>query len=148
VPVEYQGKCIHCRRCGFGEMSFRDCPEHVVCTICSSTGRQMRFPSTDCKHWFCVGCVKGMLGYEEQKVQPNPEQFGCPPCLNGCANPLVGKQCPCIRHADAKHFWKEEDPDAYNAWARAEKVLAEQLENAHGYIFRKPSCPICLRNSR
>jgi hypothetical protein len=148
LPVEWRGKCLNCRMCGFGEILSRDCPENDVCTICSGTGRQMQFPSYGCEHWFCVGCVKELLGYEEHKVQPNPEQFGCPPCPNGCANPLVGKQCPCIRHADAKAEWKSEDPDAYNVWAGEEKVLTEQLENAHGYIFRKAACPICHRTVR
>jgi hypothetical protein len=74
----------------------------------------------------------------------SPEPYGCPPCPNGCINPIKGKQCYCEEYDIIQDNWEIEDYDQWKKWNEAEHLSIERSENENS-SFSKCICPLCRK---
>jgi len=128
---------------GWNELEFRIGEEE--CVVCNETSNtQLKFP-TNCGHWFCLSCSRNILFYNETQYHLSPIPYGCPPCPNGCTNPVKGKQCYCEEYDEIQDEWKKEQPDKYKEWNDAEDTSIFYSEPISGSVFGSKQCPLCRR---
>ena len=134
--------CINCDNFGWNELSFIDCDED--CCICLNYCiNKIKFP-TNCGHYFCVKCCENLLFWDETRYHLSPEPYGCPPCPNGCINPIKGKQCYCEEYSEIQDIWEIEKPNQWKEWNEAENLSIEQSEDGNS-SFSKGICPLCRK---
>lgn len=144
VPQEYcNPQCISCKIYAVGTLEFRECPPETVCAVCMESDQQVKFPRAGCTHWFCVACTRLLVYGDEGRYYLDPRAFGCPPCPNGCDNPIRGKQCFCEDYDSVKDEWELQKKSEYDEWLRAEDELCYAEEP--GSAFGKGECPLCRR---
>lgn len=135
--------CMNCDIFGWKELKFREGIEE--CIICNETGiKQVKFP-TNCGHWFCVSCSRDILFWDETRYHLSPEPFGCPPCPNGCKNPIRGKQCYCYEYDDILDKWKEDNPEQFEEYNDAEHESIDLSETTQGSVYSSMKCPLCRK---
>ena len=128
---------------GWKELEFRDSDEE--CIVCNETGsKQVKFPA-DCGHWFCTTCTRNIIFFDETRYHLSPIPFGCPPCPNGCVNPIKGKQCDCENYDEILEKWREENPIASEEYNFAETLSVESGETTAGSVFGSKKCPLCRK---
>jgi hypothetical protein len=71
--------------------------------------------------------------------------FGCPPCPNGCINPVKGKQCYCVNYDEILKQWEQEKPEQYKEYSDAENLSIELSETTAGSVFSSKKCPLCRK---
>ena len=150
----WEGYCMSCY-ISFGPktLEFRDTPE--LCVICLDTKRrELKFPA-DCGHWFCISCSINIIFWEPTKYCLSPVPYGCPPCPNGCKNPLRGVQCNCVEFYNntATFFcdfdkgpgviqkWDRKHPDQYQKWIDKESISFKIPIGA----YANRTCPLCRK---
>jgi hypothetical protein len=138
--------CPYCdmhRFFGWKELVFRDSDEE--CIVCNETGsKQVKFPA-ECGHWFCTTCTRNIIFIDETRYHLSPVPFGCPPCPNGCVNPIKGKQCYCENYDEILEKWREENPIAREEYNDAETLSIELGETTAGSVFGSKKCPLCRK---
>ena len=146
VPEVGQGFCMCCGSwCKFGhgwdELEFiNTTEENKECSVCSNNcDRKLMFP-TNCGHSFCISCSKDLLLWDETRHHLSPVPYGCPPCPNGCINPVRGRQCYCEEYDSVQEQWKRERLVEYNRWNDEEH---DSIETDDGSSYAKMSCPLC-----
>ena len=102
----------------------------------------MLFP-TNCSHSFCIECCKNLLFWDETRYHLSPEPYGCPPCPNGCINPIKGKQCYCDEYTELQDNWEIENPVQWKKWNKAEHLSIDLSIEDVGSSFGKRICPLC-----
>jgi len=128
---------------GWNELEFRIGEEE--CVVCNETSNtQLKFPA-NCGHWFCISCSRNILFWDETQYHLSPIPFGCPPCPNGCTNPVKGKQCYCVNYDEILERWEQENPYKYKEWNDAEHISIELSENISGSVFGSKKCPLCRK---
>jgi hypothetical protein len=126
---------------GWNELEFRETEEE--CVVCKEINyTQVKFPS-NCGHWFCISCSRNILFWDESKYHLSSVPYGCPPCPNGCNNPVKGKQCYCEEYDEIQNDWEQEHPDKYKEWNDAEHISIELSETEPGSVFGSKKCPLC-----
>ena len=131
-------RCTNCDIVGWKELEFKESEEE--CMVCYETvNKQVKFPA-NCGHWFCVSCSRNILFWDENRYHLSPVPFGCPPCPNGCINPVRGRQCYCINYDEILERWEQENPEKYKEYNDAEHLSIELSETTNG---RK--CPLCRK---
>ena len=137
------GDWFKCGGFGWNELEFREKNEEcVVCTEIKSI--QLKFP-TNCGHWFCVPCSRNILFWDERRYHLSPDPYGCPPCPNGCTNPVKGYQCDCEEYDEIKDKWEKEQPLKFNEWNEAENESIKLSETDNGSVFGSRKCPLCRK---
>jgi hypothetical protein len=118
-------------------------PTDKECDVCNEVrGNEMKFPAKDCEHYFCVQCSRDLLLFDESRYHLSREPFGCPPCPNGCTNPIKGRQCYCYEYQYTIMGWEEVYPEKFIRWDEAElKSIKDRDNSAYGSCC----CPICRR---
>ena len=134
--------CTNCDIFKFGELEFRNCFENEECFVCFGLEKLVKFPA-NCGHWFCVSCSRNILFWDETRYHLSPVQFGCPPCPNGCINPIKGKQCYCEDYDEILELWKNECPNKFEEYNDAENLSIELGETTLGSVFGSKKCPLC-----
>ena len=135
--------CISCDMFGWKELEFEENAEE--CVVCNETGnKQLKFPA-NCGHWFCTPCSRNILFWDETRYHLSPVSFGCPPCPNGCINPIKGKQCYCENYDEVLDRWEQEHPQQYKEYNDAENVSVELSETTKGSVFSSKKCPLCRK---
>ncbi len=142
--------CTNCDIFEWNELEFRDCPENEECYVCFGLEKQVKFPA-NCSHWFCCNCSRDILFWDETRYHLSPEPYGCPPCPNGCINPIRGKQCDCYEYfGDDENpgiiqIWSRENPEQYEKYNNAENESIELSETTIGSVFGSKKCPLCRK---
>lgn len=137
--------CINCLVLGLGRLLFRNCPEDDTCAVCMGNDRQVKFPAADgCTHWFCIECTQKLIWGDSTRYELDPCTFGCPPCPNGCDNPVQGRQCMCEDYDAVKDEWKKMHQEDFDEWCAAEAEIEEAGEPP-GSVLGKGECPLCKR---
>ena len=128
---------------GCNKLQFRESEEE--CAVCTETGiKQVKFPA-NCGHWFCVSCSSNILFWDETRYHLQMSQFGCPPCPNGCINPIKGKQCYCDDYYNIINKWKDDEPSSFKIWYDAEETSVRLSETTPGSVFHSLKCPLCRK---
>ena len=135
---------------GWNELEFRESDEE--CVVCyESSNKQVKFPA-NCGHWFCCKCSRDILFWDETRYHLSPEPFGCPPCPNGCINPIRGKQCDCDEYFNDEEdnlgviqIWQNEHPEQFEEYSNAQNESIELSETTEGSIFGSKKCPLCRK---
>ena len=133
------------------ELEFRDCPDDEECVVCNEKEKQVKFPA-NCGHWFCCKCSSDILFWDETRYHLSPEPFGCPPCPNGCINPIRGKQCYCDEYFNNEddnlgviQIWENEHPEQFEEYNNTENESIELAETTPGSVFGSQKCPLCRK---
>lgn len=139
--------CCTCDNSSFGfgwrELEFKECNEE--CVICNETViKKVKFP-TNCGHWFCIPCSQNILFWDETRYHLSPEPYGCPPCPNGCKNPIKGKQCYCEAYDEILERWENDYPQQYWRHNEDEHLSIELSETTPGSVFGSKTCPLCRK---
>ena len=136
--------CINCENFGWEKLTFIDCNDE--CIICyKNCNKKMLFP-TNCNHSFCIECSRDLLFFDETRFHLSPEPYGCPPCPNGCINPIKGRQCYCEEYSDIQDIWEIEDYNQWKKWNNDEDLSIEgYIEEDDSTQFGKGICPLCRR---
>jgi hypothetical protein len=138
--------CMTCGswfKMGFGwdKLTFVETTEEcVVCmNICD---KKLMFP-TNCGHAFCISCSKDILFWNQTRYQLSQVFYGCPPCPNGCVNPIKGEQCYCEEYDVVEEEWKNNQPEKYQEWVTAEE---KSIKNSFSEVtYGKATCPLCRK---
>jgi hypothetical protein len=142
--------CTNCDIFEWYELEFRDCPENEECYVCFGLEKQVKCPA-NCSHWFCCNCSRDILFWDETRYHLSPEPYGCPPCPNGCINPIRGKQCDCYEYfGDDENpgiiqIWSSENPEQYEKYNNAQNESIELSETTIGSVFGSKKCPLCRK---
>jgi hypothetical protein len=135
--------CLGCDMFGWKELEFKESEEE--CVVCNETdNKHVKFP-TNCGHWVCVYCSRNILFWDETRYHLSPVPFGCPPCPNGCINPVKGKQCYCLYYDEILEQWEQEKPEQYKEYNDAENLSIELSETTTGSVFCSKKCPLCRK---
>ena len=151
----WEGYCMSCYM-SFGQktLEFRDVTE--PCVICFDTKhRELKFPA-DCRHWFCISCSINIIFWDVTRYCLSPVPYGCPPCPNGCKNPLRGLQCGCGEFYNNKaeifcdfdkgagviQKWERRYPDQYQKWLEDERISFTIPIGA----YANRTCPLCRKS--
>jgi hypothetical protein len=110
----------------------------------TSENAMMKFPAPGCSHWLCVKCSREIIYRDETRYHLDPRPFGCPPCPNGCNNPVRGKQCYCEEYDAVQDAWGSEFPVECKIWIDCEHLSIESDHTDNSYGSRK--CPVCRRS--
>jgi len=123
---------------GWDKLTFIDCDEE--CPVCyEQCNRKLMFP-TNCGHSFCIKCSKDILFYDESRYHLSQVPYGCPPCPNGCENPIREQQCQCEEYSAIQNIWEQNDPELYKLWYDNEDdSINEPTEEVYGRAI----CPLC-----
>ena len=105
----------------------------------TETAASVRFPQ--CKHRVCPTCFREIMFWDETRHHMSSVPFGCPPCPNGCSNPVKGKQCNCDEYSTVQEQWKLEHPARYAEWEVEEQRNIESPRDNEAYASKK--CPFC-----
>ena len=112
------------------------------CVICfQPCARKLIFPA-GCGHSFCLNCSRDILLFDETRYGLSPVPFGCPPCPNGCVNPVRGKQCYCYEYDPVQEQWKNEQLGDWTRWNTAEHASIDH-SNDDADAFGSGRCPLC-----
>ena len=126
---------------GWNELEFKETNEE--CIICLEKNKKhLKFP-TNCGHWFCIPCSKKILFFDETRYYLSPVSFGCPPCPNGCINPIKGPQCYCNEYNIVHNKWKQNFPLEFKKWFDTENFSIDLAETNPGSAFGSRKCPLC-----
>ncbi len=113
--------------------------ECVVCmNICE---RKLMFP-TNCGHSFCISCSRSILFWNRTIYTLSPVPYGCPPCPNGCINPVKGKQCDCEEYDSIQDLWQESKPTEFHRWNSDQNI---SIDNSSNDIYGNGVCPLCRK---
>ena len=96
-----------------------------------------------------------IIFWEPTKYCLSPVPYGCPPCPNGCKNPLRGVQCNCVEFYNntATFFcdfdkgpgviqkWDRKHPDQYQKWIDKESISFKIPIGA----YANRTCPLCRK---
>lgn len=144
--------CMVCNLFGWGELSFKE--SHEECGVClESYPVHLKFPAQDCLHYMCLKCSREILFWDESLFQISPEPFGCPPCPNGCYNPVRGFQCCCDNYVSMDdpennpsviERWKQEQPEQYKEWDENQEFSVELGSDMYALRSNK-RCPFCRK---
>lgn len=144
VPGIGSDFCMGCgswfKVCGYGwnALTFIECKEE--CVIClNECTRKIMFPA-NCGHSFCIPCTQEIFFWDGTKYDLSPVPFGCPPCPNGCENPIQGRQCFCDEYETLVEKWSEENKDEYAKWDTAKEIILEKER-----IYKNEACPLCRK---
>lgn len=133
--------CTNCDGIFGIELNFREIDEE--CPICLEKSKyQAQFPS--CPHWFCTKCLKKLFFWNELRYHISPIPYGCPPCPNGCSNPVRGKQCGCLEYDPIIEQWSKEFPKKFEEWNKNEHSSIFMGETGPSSFYSK-TCPICRK---
>ena len=144
--------CMVCNLFGWGELEFKE-QNNQQCGICLETTQvQLKFPALGCPHYMCTNCSREILFWDESMFQLSPEPFGCPPCPNGCYNPVRGFQCCCENYVGIEdpnnpsviEKWKIEQPEQYKKWDENEAFSVELGSDTYSLRSNK-RCPFCRK---
>lgn len=119
--------CSGCYMDWCRKLEFR---EPAECPVCLEVKPQMKFPG-NCNHWFCCSCVNAVVYGLEVVPATSPVRFGCPPCPNGCTNPVIGPQCNCEEYKVILNLWKNNRDYQFF------------IEMNTTYIEATDKCPLC-----
>jgi hypothetical protein len=136
--------CIDCYKFGWNKLCIENRKED--CPVClENINKQVKFPN--CGHWFCLECSKKIMFIDKSIIHLSPIPYGCPPCPNGCINPIRGILCYCKEWLGYENNigicekWAEQYPEQYNIWFEKEyELFKECLSNP---IYGKKICPLC-----
>jgi hypothetical protein len=126
-------------------LEFKDATER--CSVCfEQKDRAVKFPY--CTHYFCIDCTWVVLhGHWESEYHLSPVPYGCPPCPNGCVNPVQGKQCYCLEYdnpdmddAGVIQQWKTINPETYATYKEAETASIDAGKHP---VYGSGKCPLC-----
>jgi len=138
IDSEFCMTCGSWFKGGFGwdALTFIDVSDE--CIICMNLcKRKIMFP-TKCGHSFCIPCSYNLLIEDKTKYHLSPVPYGCPPCPNGCDNPIEGTQCYCEEYDDIINiYWGIQKSEEFIRWANAETVSLAQT------TYGKGVCPLC-----
>ena len=81
--------------------------------------------------------------FDETRYHLSHESFGCPPCPNGCVNPLRGKQCYCIAYDEIIEKWEKDFPVKSDLYGIYEDMSIRRGESTEGSVFGSKKCPCC-----
>lgn len=147
LPWLHAEYCPHmCRKqacvgLGFGFERLEIFDGDSECPVCmDGPGRRLRFPA-GCGHSFCIECSRKILLWDEIDYHLSPVPYGCPPCPNGCENPVKGEQCYCIEYESVQEDWRIRDEVNWKLWNDLEHVSINTLDP---YIGNK-TCPLCRK---
>lgn len=145
VPGIGNGFCMTCgswfKYGGFGwnQLTFINSSE--ICSVCfNDCERKLMFPA-GCGHSFCIDCSKQILFWNSSRYCKSPVSYGCPPCPNGCNNPITGYQCDCIEYDPVIDQWQQNDPVNWNRWNNEQTISIETCDN--NPVYGKCICPLC-----
>ena len=127
------------KTCGFGFGKLDIALASGECNICSNEiSFDVRFPQ--CSHRVCVKCFKDIMFLDDRRKHLDLVPFGCPPCPNGCSNPVKGRQCFCEEYDAIQEVWIRDNPEKHRMWYEAEmKSIETPSDDAYG----KATCPFC-----
>jgi len=136
--------CCRCTNCDiqFGNFTIIFEEREDECGVCLETTMKQAKITPHCSHWFCVPCARKLVGCDPQwlaQYELSMVPYGCPPCPNGCANPVQGVQCYCEEYyAEGGIYeqWFKECPEDHRKHGDdEERTLKEN---------RQPlKCPLC-----
>jgi hypothetical protein len=129
--------CTWCDMTFGGPVIFKEVKDE--CAICLETTIKQAQITAHCSHWFCVPCARKLLGCDEEflkRYELSMVPYGCPPCPNGCTNPVQGVQCHCKEYTEIYDQWCEECPEQSHKHCIDEELSVDS---------NKPSrrCPLC-----
>jgi hypothetical protein len=135
-----------CTNCdiAWGELEFMKTAEE--CAVCGEEDKKhVKFPA-GCSHSFCVSCSKQIITVDESRYHLSKNPFGCPPCPNGCNNPVRGRQCNCEEYDTVVDKWEKDNPSQFEMWndEEDESILMGEIEP--GSVFGSNTCPLCRRD--
>lgn len=131
--------CRNCDMFAWGPLEFEE--GQFECSVClQDVDCQMKFPA--CSHKFCVDCSKTILYYDETRFQLSPVPYGCPPCPNGCTNPIRGRQCYCEEYDAVQEAWEQTNPVEYHLWNELEHASID-IGDPPGSVYASKTCPVC-----
>ena len=127
-------------------LEFKDATE--PCSVCfEQKDRVVKFPF--CTHYFCIDCTWAVLhGHGESDYHISPVPYGCPPCPNGCENPIRGVQCYCLEYFNNDEDegplgviqqWETSNPEAYETYMSS----ANWTCVANHPVYGSGKCPLC-----
>ena len=148
--LTFDGLCITCDMRLFTvglyrrevPLQFRDATDR--CVVClGDVKREMKFPMPECPHWFCFACMMDLFEDPKERFDLSPVPFGCPPCPDGCAQPLQGPQETCDVCDALFVEWTNEAFEACLSWQeRSEEARQTGLENSK---CGSKECPLCRK---
>ena len=149
--------CGSCAQFDFGNMEFKDNIDDEWCPVCLEHPEYfVKFPA--CTHYFCKNCTRDIIYWDETRYHLSPVPYGCPPCPNGCDNPIRGRQCCCIEYWNSEEEegelgiiqqWEQECPEQYKEYNDAELLSIENsIENTSGSAWASGKCPLCRASIR
>lgn len=125
---------------GWNKLTFVDCDEE--CLICSEhCNKKLMFP-TNCGHSFCIPCCKNLLFGKHGMYDLSYQPYGCPPCPNGCKNPIKGPQCGCEEYDPIIDNWQFTKPAQFKRWSDAQDLSYQTGDNSS---YGKSTCPLCRK---
>lgn len=145
VPGMGSDYCMNCGswyKNGFGWNKLTIIDSLDECCICmNNCKRKLMFP-TNCGHSFCINCSKEVLFDNDYKYCLSPVPYGCPPCPNGCENPVKGKQCNCVEYDSIQDEWEWINSEQFNKWNNEQE---KSIKIGIDAIFCRNTCPLCKR---
>jgi hypothetical protein len=132
--------CINCNNFGWKQLVFKEMNED--CNVCfEHHSIFLKFPA--CEHYFCLVCSRNILFWDETRYHINPCLFGCPPCPNGCVNPLKGHQCYCEEYDIVIEEWSNREPLEYKIYVEKEEESIANSPPIDGEVYASRKCPLC-----
>lgn len=127
--------CVPCERFEWGKLTIFE--SNQKCTRCHNLATmEVVFP-THCDHSICLSCFKFIMYWDEANYHVSEETFDCPPCPNGCRNPVVGPQCWCLEYDEVKDKWRTDFPNKSKQHSYHENHLIETIP------YPTKQCPTC-----
>jgi hypothetical protein len=140
IDCKAQFLCTPCDELNLGELNFVDCGE--TCPVCLNENQVcLIFPK--CGHQHCTSCSKSILFWDETRYHLSQVPYGCPPCPNGCINPIKGKQCYCEEYYLIQDEWEHEHPEQWSEWNDDDTNSIELSETTPGSVFNTKKCSVC-----
>ena len=132
----------HAGKCGMTCRNFdvvtRNNENNEECPVCfDNPDLFVKFPT--CEHYFCGTCIRSLMFWDETKFHLSRVPYGCPPCPNGCENPIMGRQCYCEEYDPVQEQWEKDFPHLYKRWNDNEILSIEQPDFSIG------RCPMCRK---
>ena len=135
--------CMGCIMLFERELTFDTREEE--CPVCLSNEKSQI--QQNCGHWMCVSCAKVIYYWDEEKYHISPIPYGCPPCPNGCEQPLRGPSCNCEEFTNENtgviEIWSREYPQQFTDWNTDEQTSVALGELNSGSAVGTRKCPLC-----
>ena len=149
VLEAHHGFCCSCAHFDFGKIKFKKNINNESCDVCMEYPEYfVKFPS--CDHYFCKKCTQEIIYWDETKYHLSPVPYGCPPCPNGCENPIRGKQCYCIEYWNDEEGelgviqqWEQENTEQATEYNEAEGISIEDSMTSTEDAYASGKCPLC-----